>query len=145
MPKIFMDDITINLNKKVSNYNFGSSYAYDFETGEFIKDEFGKIKKLSIYESYIQWCRKALLTKRNCYEAYSKNFGMDDINPSYDIESMKIEVKRIFSECLMAHPYTSMLTNWRFEVQKTKLYYSFDLYSKFETEVINEYIDMVMR
>lgn len=145
MPKLFLDDITTNLNQKVSNYNFGCSYAYDFETGEFIKDELGRIKKLSIYESYIQWCKKALSTKRNCYEAYSKNFGIDDIDPAYDVEAMKIEIKKKVTDCLSAHPYTSMLSNWKFEVKKTKIYYSFELYSKFGTEIINDYIDTIMR
>ena len=124
--------VNVNFVSSLNNseYEFKSTYAYDFESKTLTKNIDGTVKKLSVFDSYVQWCLKALLTSRYCYPIYDNYYGCDkiDIN-NIDYEALKLEIKRTVTECLKVHPLTKDVSNFDFEFRDEEIYYTFDLTS----------------
>jgi hypothetical protein len=119
-----LEAITVKENKKIE---FKGSYAFNFETKEFIKNPNGTIKILDEFEGYIQWCEKAMLTARYKYMAYSNRYGKDSIDLTLDKKVMELEIKRITKEALMVHPMTSSVDNFSFDWRNGEVYYSYEV------------------
>lgn len=112
-----------------SSIEFKGTYAFDFETGEFIRNADGSIKILNEFEAYVQWCQKAMLTSRYTYSAYSSKFGKDIIGSTLDRKAIELEVERITQEALMVHPMTKTVDNFIFTWDSSELYYTYDVTS----------------
>lgn len=112
--------------------NFKKSYHFDFEKGEFEKGADGKVSLINRLNSYMQWCQKALLTKRSRHMAYSDVYGQEYytlIGSSLSKKAVELEVERMTREGLMVHPYTKRVENFIFEwkTNKEELYFEFDV------------------
>lgn len=137
MPSLFpenMDfDITEFLEEKDSSTDeFKKTYAFDFETGDFIRGPDGKILIMDRVESYLQWCQKALCTKRNKHLSYSDLFGQEYytlIGQNLNKGAIELEVERMTRETLLVHPYTKSVENFSYKWEKNKeeLWFTFDV------------------
>lgn len=111
---------------------FKGTYAFDFEKGDFKRGPDGKVIILNRLEAYIQWCQKALLTKRYRHLAYSHVYGQEYhtlIGQGLSKEAIELEVIRMTREALMVHPHTMRVDNFRFnwDENKEELYFDFDV------------------
>lgn len=63
------------------------------------------------------WIWKALVTDRNTYTAYSKEFGNDlrQLERTTDLEILKSELKRLITEALIVSPYIKAVRDFTFE------------------------------
>ncbi|GAA0076202.1 DUF2634 domain-containing protein [Clostridium sp. CTA-5] len=109
------------------NIEFKGTYAFNFKTGEFIKNSDGSVKILDEFEAYIQWCEKAMLTNRYEYNAYSEKYGKDIIGSFIDKKAIELELKRITQEALMVHPLTKSVDSFSFEWKDSDVYYNFEV------------------
>ena len=112
-----------------SSIDFKGTYAFDFETGDFIHNADGSIKILNEFEAYVQWCQKAMLTSRCKYSAYSSKFGKDIIGSTLDKKAIELELIRITRETLMVHPMTKSVENFTFSWKNSELYYTYEVTS----------------
>lgn len=112
-----------------SSIDYKGTYAWDFETGDFIRSADGSIKILNEFEAYVQWCQKAMLTSRYKYSAYTSKFGKDIIGSALDPKAIELEVQRITQEALLVHPMTKTVDNFNFTWNSRELYYTYDVTS----------------
>lgn len=112
-----------------SSIEFKGTYAFDFETGEFIRNTDGSIKILNKFEAYVQWCQKAMLTSRYKYSAYSSKFGKDILGSTLDKKAIELELKRITQEALLVHPMTKSVENFVFSWESSDVYYTYEVTS----------------
>lgn len=112
-----------------SNTNFKGTYAFDFESGDFVKNADGSIKILSEFEAYVQWCQKAMSTRRYKYRAYTSKFGKDIIGSTLDQDAIELELKRITQEALMVHPLTKSVDDFTFTWDDSSVDYTYQVTS----------------
>ncbi|MBU5227862.1 DUF2634 domain-containing protein [Clostridium senegalense] len=128
MPNLFangsLEEVTL---KEDTPIKLKKTYAIDFQTGEFIKNPDGSIKLLNEFDSYIQWCQKALMTARYKYAAYSDLYGKDIIGSSLDKKAMELEIKRVTREALMVHPFTKSVDSFSFDWRNGEVYYFYEI------------------
>ncbi|WP_010295853.1 DUF2634 domain-containing protein [Clostridium senegalense] len=128
MPDLFPDgsleEVTL---KEDTPIELKKTYAINFETGEFIKNPDGSIKLLNEFDSYIQWCQKALMTARYKYAAYSSLYGKDIIGSSLDKKAVELEIKRVTREALMVHPFTQDVSSFSFDWRNGEVYYTYEV------------------
>lgn len=128
MANLFPTKSLDSIDETIANSNnvqFKGSYGFDFEKGEFIKNTDGTIKIVDESEAYFQWCQKAMSTNRYKYSAYSNKFGKDLIGDNIDQKAMELEIIRTTTECLMAHPMTSKVSNFNFEWGNGEVYFTY--------------------
>lgn len=111
---------------------FKKTYSFNFEKGEFARGADGKVVLLDRLESYMQWCQKALLTKRMKHLAYTDLYAQEYytlIGEPISKAAVELEVERMTRETLMVHPYTKEVENFKFEWNKNKeeLLFIFDV------------------
>lgn len=125
-----------NITLKDKQYKvFKGSYAFDFQAGEFIKNSDGSIKKVNDFESYIQWCQKAMMTARFKYMAYSSKFGEEGnniIGSILDDKAIELEIKRITTEALIVHSRTEGVENFRFNWKNGEVNYDYEIITIYE-------------
>lgn len=128
MPSLFPDgsleEITL---KEDTPIELKRTYAINFETGEFVKNPDGSIKLLNEFDSYIQWCQKALMTLRYKYVAYSDLYGKDIISSNLDKKAMELEIKRVTREALMVHPFTQDVNSFSFDWRNGEVFYTYEV------------------
>lgn len=130
---------TVQKTEDESKNELKGSYAFDFEKGEFIKNADGTIKVLDLYESYVQWCKKAMLTDRYSCNSYSSIYGKDTIPVTLDKKAIELEIIRITTECLMVHPATKSVSDFTFDWDNEKhseLYFTYVVNSTFNKESV---------
>lgn len=97
---------------------WGRSWRFDFERGEFVLTPTGKVAEADEFEAWVEWCRKTLYTPRYEYLVYSSDYGHelnDLIGRGYTREAIESEIQRIVTETLMVDPRTDRVENFRFE------------------------------
>lgn len=128
MPSLFPEGSLENVTLKEDNpVELKKTYAINFETGEFIKNPDGSIKLLNEFDSYIQWCQKAMMTARYKYVAYSELYGKDIIGSSLDKKAMELEIKRVTREALMVHPFTQDVDSFSFDWKNGEVFYEYEI------------------
>jgi hypothetical protein len=89
------------------------------------------------------WIWKALVTDRNTYSAYSKEFGNDLrlIERTTDLDIVKSELKRLISEALLVSPYIKNVRDFSFERSDSAIYVTCTVDTVYgETEVSYEHL-----
>lgn len=81
--------------------------AFDYETGDFVRDGQNKAVDATGFESWAQWCRHNLLTERYKHRAYSTDFGIEreDAIKALTKEEAESILTRQITEALEADPY----------------------------------------
>lgn len=125
-------------NFEITNYrkdrssdvsNFKKTYAYDFEKEDFIRGPDGKVLLVDRLEAYMQWCNKALLTKRYRHLSYTTKYGQDYhtlIGKNISKAAIELEVERMTREALKVHPYTKLVEDFVFTWNTNKDSLDFD-------------------
>lgn len=134
MPNLFPEELDFDefIEHTEDDIAFKGSYAFDFETGDFIKGSNGKVAKVGVKESYIQWCNKCLNTSRFKHLSYSDDYGQEYytlIGSGLSKEAIELEVERMTEEALFVHPYTDSIYDFDFSWNENKeeLYFSFEV------------------
>ena len=139
MPNLFPEDFDFETDiadavqredNRIEDYK--SSYAFDFEKGDFKRGVDGKILIVDRLEAYMQWCQKTLLTKRYRHLAYTPAYGQEYhtlIGEGLDKGAVELEVERMTIEALNVHPYTKEVSNFKFkwDSNKSELIFDFDV------------------
>ena len=81
--------------------------AFDFETGDFIRDGRNRLLEASGVESWQQWCMNCLQTERYKHLAYSDDFGIevDEVFQAESREEAESILTRQITEAILADPY----------------------------------------
>ena len=81
--------------------------AFDFQTGDFIRDGRHRLLEASGIESWQQWCMNCLQTERYKHLAYSDDFGIeiDEVFQAESREEAESILTRQITEALLADPY----------------------------------------
>jgi hypothetical protein len=92
----------LNTNEKIPR-----EYAWDFQKNEFILKD-GKFVVVEGLEALNIWIRKALITERYRYLAYTTDYGSEIeslVGKNYSKELTKSEIKRFLKEALEINPH----------------------------------------
>lgn len=149
MPNLFpLDDSTdtnnsVSLqpvtNQPVTNREYGKSVVFDFDKGEFVSLN-GQLTEISGAKAWLEWCRKALYTERFKYYIYSDLYGEEfsTLIPQYlTREANESEIRRIAIETLMVNPYTKEVSNFDFDWEDDKCYFTCDV-----TNILDESVNL---
>lgn len=113
-----------------SPVNFGRSYLFDFDVGDFVTTPTGQVVGVSDISAYVEWCKKALRTPRYRYLIYSRNYGSefdDMIGKGLTKAAMQSEIERITKETIMADPRTAKVDNFTFTWGNDSVYVTCDV------------------
>jgi hypothetical protein len=126
MPDLFPETTSFSSDSKTNNVttriNFGKSFKFDFETGDFVITPSGKFITTEHVEAWVEWCKKALMTTRYRFLAYSRNYGQEFeslVGKGLTRKAIESEIKRMTKDCLMADPRTDEVKNFTFDWQSS--------------------------
>lgn len=132
MPNLFPQVETVVETAETTQDNqvqFGKSWRFDFEKGDFIQTPTGKVVPTKDLDAYREWCYKALLTPRYKHLIYSRSYGQefeDLIRRNLNLAGNESEIKHIITEALMVDPRTAEVTNFKFTWSDNEVYVTFD-------------------
>lgn len=113
-------------------------YAFDLEKNEF-KLRNGKHYLVSGNEALKIWVKKALMTERFRYDAYSNGYGSELeslIGAVLTNSERQSEIKRMIIEALMVNPYIVSIDNIEIVFDGSKLIANIELTSIYGKEEI---------
>lgn len=120
MPELFPVWDAPNLVEETqeTTVQYGQSYAFDFEKGDFVVEGDGRLRKADGHTAWAQWCIKAVITQRLAYLAYGPGFGadMDTVAAQQTKEAREAEMKLAITEALLADPRTDSVKDFTFSV-----------------------------
>ncbi|MYL45062.1 DUF2634 domain-containing protein [Virgibacillus halodenitrificans] len=141
MPNLFPTDLEediVQAGAEQEEPEFGRSWKFDFDKGEFVTSPVGKVEEADPLEAWVEWCKKAVNTARYRYLAYSEDHGQEFdelIALNLTREANESEIQRMVTECLMVNPRTDRVENFQFNWEKDKVYFSFDIYNTLEENI----------
>lgn len=94
-------------NELNTNKDIPREYAWDFQKNEFILKD-GNFIVVEGLEALNIWIRKALITERYRYLAYTTDYGSEIeslVGKNYSKELTKSEIKRFLKEALEINPH----------------------------------------
>lgn len=118
MPELFptfdMPDIVVP--EDASSPSYGTSFLFDFSTGDFVRDGAGRVITAEPYQAWSQWCAKAAITERSAYLVYTNQFGteVDEATKQPTRQAVESELERTITEALMVDPRTASVTQFVF-------------------------------
>ena len=106
---------------------YGSSWFFDFGTGDFAIDGAGKVIQTDGHTAWAQWCVKTVLTERFAYLAYSQNYGteIETALRQPSRQAVEAELERAITEALLVDPRTEMVRDFRFTWEGDQLQVAF--------------------
>lgn len=106
---------------------YGSSWFFDFGTGDFAIDGAGKVIQTDGHTAWAQWCVKTVLTERFAYLAYSQNYGteIETALRQPSRQAVEAELERAITEALLVDPRTEIVRDFSFAWQGDEVYVSF--------------------
>jgi hypothetical protein len=96
---------------------FGRSWRFDFDRGEFILTPAGRVATSGGADAWPEWCKKALMTPRYRHLVYSRRYGQEFeelIGRHLSREANESEIKRQITECLMLDRRTAAVSGFIF-------------------------------
>lgn len=106
------------------------SWAFDFESGEFILDANGRVTKDDGHAAWVRWCVKAVLTARFAHLIYSTDYGCEAdavIGSDLPRAAQEAEIKRTITEAVLADPRSQAVTDFTFGWQGDQVSVGFTL------------------
>lgn len=122
MPNLFptttpTDQTPVGPETQPPQVQFGRSWAFDFDAGEFVLTPTGGVQELTGKDAWVMWCMKAVRTARYTYPIYSRNYGEEYetlIGKALPRAAVESEIRRITIETLMTDPRTASVSNFQF-------------------------------
>jgi hypothetical protein len=100
-----------------ASVKYGSSWEFDFATGDFKIDGTGRVREVDGHSAWVQWCLKAVLTQRQACLAYTHGFGCE-VQPAMrraaSRKEAESEITRTITEALLADPRTRTVRDFSF-------------------------------
>lgn len=106
---------------------FRRSFRFDFDKGEFVVDGGNRVTESEGVDAWLEWCKKALMTPRYRYLAYTRSYGQefDDLIARHlSRAANEAEIKRIAAECLMLDTRTKSVENFTFAWEGDVVYFT---------------------
>ena len=102
--------------QSVYDVQYKRSMAWDFQKGDFVRSETGKIEEADGHEAYITWCCKIIQTERYKCLAYSDEIGaeMEQALSQDDVATVESMVRRTITEALLVNPRTESVGDFDF-------------------------------
>jgi len=129
MPNLF--PITYDQGKRNANTaterQFGRSWRFDFDAGEFVITSTGKVAEAEGVDAWLEWCKKATRTERYKYLIYSRNYGQefDDLIARHlPRAANESEIVRIVTETLLVDPRTAGVGNFTFRWEGDRCFFT---------------------
>ncbi|OWA34367.1 hypothetical protein B9G55_18840 [Saccharibacillus sp. O16] len=113
----FWEDEASTRETDSTTVNFGRSWKFDHERGEFVISPSGRIAEADAREAWVQWCQKAIRTPRYRHVIYSPDYGSELeelLGVDYAHAVIESEIERMASEALLADPRTSSVDRFSF-------------------------------
>ena len=108
----------------------GKNPVFDFKRGEFVRTATGRIAEVDDVESLKVWASKALMTARDHFLIYSRDYG----NEAFDLigidlpdEIIFTELERLITEALVYDPRVSACTEFHFTREADRVQCEFTL------------------
>ena len=129
MPNLFPigSSSTDSTPETTPSVQFGRSWRYDFEKGDFVLTPTGKVATSTDTDAWLEWCQKAIRTERYKYLVYSRNYGQefeDLIARHLPRAANESEIIRIVTETLMVDPRTASVGNFTFRWEGDQCYFT---------------------
>ncbi len=101
----------------VKTPEYGKSWLFDFEKGDFVVDGAGRIVIADGYTAWVQWCVKTVLTQRFAHVVYSFDYGteLEEALKQPSMKAVEAKLERAITEALLADPRTEMVRDFAFE------------------------------
>lgn len=107
-PEGYQDEVIVEEDLKSGNpTGYRNGIAFDFDTGDFVRDGMNRLMACDGIESWKAWCIKCLQTVRYDHLAYSTDFGIETeaaMKASSRAEAESI-LSRQITEAILADPY----------------------------------------
>ena len=91
---------------------------FDYDSGDFVRDNAGRLVMADGKEAYIEWCLKQCVTERGTRLAYSDKIGVEMVSALKDNESdtkaVQSAIEKTITEALMIHPATEYVRKFKF-------------------------------
>lgn len=134
MPNLFPTEGSATILPETQDQvvQFGRSWSFDFEKGDFKMTPTGKAMETEEEDAWQEWCQKAVLTERYKYLVYSRQYGQefeDLIRRNLNRAANESEIKRIVTEALLVDPRTASVENFKFTWEADKCFYECDIIS----------------
>lgn len=103
------------------------SVAWDFNTGDFVRNGANQMAECEGSEAFKTWCMKMVCTERYTCLAYSDDIGVEiDAALKEKVDgAVESAVKRTITEALMVNPRTEYVRDFSFQRVRDKLRCSF--------------------
>ena len=100
----------------------GRAPAFDFETGDFVRDGANRIVMTDGYAAYRAWVLKMLLTACGACIAYP-TLGLSHESAAAERKhsAVKATYERVITECLLRHPMTERVRDFAFALEGDRL------------------------
>lgn len=111
---------------------FGRSPKFDHSVGEFVTTPTGKIAESEGTEAWLEWCQKALRSRRYTHLVYSRAYGQeyDDLIARHlSRQANEMEILRMTTETLKVDPRTADVRHFTFAWGKDQC--------SFQCEIVN--------
>lgn len=101
------DVVEIKEQLEEEDTGYKESAYFDFEKGDFVLDETGKIVEAAGSDAWIQWCLKAVYTQRSALMCYTDGYGteMEQVFAETSKKAQESMLERTITEALLADPY----------------------------------------
>ncbi|NOU65236.1 DUF2634 domain-containing protein [Paenibacillus sp. LMG 31461] len=112
--------------------SFGRSPKFDHSVGEFVTTPTGKIAECEGTDAWLEWCQKALRSRRYTHLVYSRAYGQeyDDLIARHlSRQANEMEILRMTTETLKVDPRTADVRHFTFEWEKDQC--------SFQCEIVN--------
>ncbi|ADQ06519.1 conserved hypothetical protein [Caldicellulosiruptor hydrothermalis 108] len=136
MPELYpVFDMPELIEQTESIKQYGKSWLFDFEKGDFFTDSSGRILEADEHQAWVQWCIKTVLTERFAYLIYSTDYGVEieQALKQSDRRTVETELERVITEALLIDERTEVVKDFAFEWQGDSLKVSFTVVSVFGT------------
>lgn len=106
---------------------YPSSPLFDFETGNYVTDGAGRYVIADGLTAWVQWCKKAAMTERFGYLAYSTDYGgeLEEARRQPTRAAAQLEMERTITETLMVDPRTQAVRDFDFHFEGDSVWVSF--------------------
>ena len=129
MPNLFPigSSSTDSTPETTSSIQFGRSWMFDFDAGDFVLTPTGKVAESEGVDAWLEWCKKVIRTERYKYLIYSRNYGQefeDLISRHLPRAANESEIIRIVTETLMVDPRTASVGNFTFRWEGDQCFFT---------------------
>lgn len=106
---------------QVENRRYKPSVFFDFEAGDFRLDGAYRMTPSTGKEAYMQWCRKAVMTERDAFLAYSTDIGIEGEAALAESDRAAVEsaLEKTITEALMVNTHTEYVRDFEFAWAQT--------------------------